>query len=206
MKKTFGILLVLFVAMTANAQVTWNLKGGVGMASCISSGDAGNSKLKFVAKFGGGLETPIIQSLSFMPSLEVAWKGGKYNIYDGDATLNLIYLQIPAVFAYRVNVNDRLNMTMKAGPYAAFAVSGNMKQDYTYGGLAYHYDVNIFDEGENGVAKAAKRFDVGIDVGLDFELHRFVLGLEYELGFISFAPNDASLKNQAFYATIGYKF
>ena len=206
MKKLFVFLFVMFAVMTANAQVTWNLKGGVGMASCISSGDAGNSKLKFVAKFGGGLETPITQSLSFMPSLEVAWKGGKYKMYDGDATLNLIYLQVPAVLAYRVNVNDRLNMTMKAGPYVAFAVSGNMKQDYTVGAMAYHYDVNIFDEGENGVAKAAKRFDVGLDVGLDFELHRFVLGLEYELGFVSFAPNDASLKNQAFYLTVGYKF
>ena len=205
MKKTIGILMVLFVAMTAKAQVTWNLKGGVGFASCISN-DVDNSKMKFVAKFGGGLETPITQSLSFMPSLEVAWKGGKYEMPGGDATLNLIYLQIPAVLAYRVNVNDRLNMTIKAGPYAAFAVSGKMKQDYVFAGKSYDYNVDIFDEDETGITEAAKRFDVGLDVGLDFELHRFVLGLEYELGFLSFAPNDTDLKNQAFYLTIGYKF
>lgn len=206
MKKLFTLFVVLFVTMTANAQVTWNLKGGVGLASCIGSGDAADSKLKFVAKFGGGLETPITQSLSFMPSLEVAWKGGKYDMPGGDATLNLIYLQIPAVLAYRVNVNDRLNMTIKAGPYAAFALSGNMKQDYVIGAMAYNYDVNIFKENGVSITKAANRFDVGLDVGLDFELHRFVLGLEYELGFVSFAPNDNKLKNQAFYLTVGYKF
>lgn len=206
MKKLISIIVVLFATMTVNAQVTFNLKGGIGMASCIGSGDTSNSKLTFVAKFGGGIETPISQNLSFMPSLEVAWKGGKYDIYDGTGTINLVYLQIPAVFAYRFNVNDRLNMTVKAGPYAAFALSGNMKQDYVLGAMAYNYDVNIFKENGQSITKAANRFDVGLDVGLDFELHRFVLGLEYELGFISFAPNDNKLKNQAFYLTVGYKF
>lgn len=204
MKKLIAILCVLFATMTVNAQVTWNLKGGVGFASCTSN--VGSSKLKFVAKFGGGLETPITQSLSFMPSLEVAWKGGKYDIYDGSATYDLVYLQVPAVLAYRFNVSDRLNITAKAGPYFAFALSGNMKEKFSYGGIQYDYNVNIYKENGQSITKAAKRADVGIDVGLDFELHRFVLGLEYEIGFISMAPNDTNLKNQAFYLTIGYKF
>ena len=204
MKKTIGILLVLFAFTAVKAQVTWNLKGGAGFASCI--GDAGSSKLKFVAKFGGGIEMPLTQNLSFMPSLEVAWKGGKYDIYDGDAVLNLTYIQIPAVFAYRLNLSDRLNMTIKAGPYAAYALSGRIKQDYSYAGLNYNFNDNLYKVNGQSIVKKAKRMDVGIDIGLDFEFHRFVLGLEYEIGFISMAPNSSNLKNQAAYMTVGYKF
>ena len=54
----------------------------------------------------------------------------------------------------------------------------------------------------------AKRFDAGIDVGIDFEYHRFVIGAEFERGFVSFAPEESEFNvyNQAFYLTIGYKF
>ena len=54
----------------------------------------------------------------------------------------------------------------------------------------------------------AKRFDAGIDIGVDFEYHRFVFGLEYERGFTSFAPSDGNVDiyNQAAYVTVGYKF
>ena len=53
------------------------------------------------------------------------------------------------------------------------------------------------------------RFDVGIDIGIDFEYHRFVIGAEYERGFMNFFPKGdgvAKVYNQAFYVTVGYKF
>ena len=41
---------------------------------------------------------------------------------------------------------------------------------------------------------------------VDFEYHRFVFGVEYELGFVSITKGDGALRNGAFYATVGWKF
>ena len=66
--------------------------------------------------------------------------------------------------------------------------------------MSHNFD--LFSDGD------AKRFDIGIDAGIDFEYHRFVIGLEYEKGFSSFAASgsDSDIYNQAAYLTVGYKF
>ena len=206
MKKLLTIVCAITFAIPTCAQVTWNAKGGIGFASCIVGGN-NESKLHFVGKVGFGLEKPLSSNLSLMPSLEIAWKGGKYGLnskgYEGDESLNIFYAQIPVVLAYRLNLNDRWNMAIKAGPYVAFAISGRDQQNFSYNGKRYSGTLDIFDKDEMG-GEAAKRYDVGIDIGIDFEHHHYVFGLEYELGFISMAPNG--LKNQAAYITIGYKF
>lgn len=202
------IVCVWSLTMTTSAQITWNAKGGIGVASAITSGGA-DAKLHFVGKIGAGIEIPLGSDFSLMPSLEGAWKGGKYKWnkkgYEGEENISITYIQIPVLMAYRLNLSDRWNMAIKAGPYFAYAVSGTDKQSFTYNGNKYTGSLNIFDS-DDMEGKTAKRYDVGIDIGVDFEYHRFVIGLEYELGFVSMAPNDGSLKNQAFYITAGYKF
>lgn len=208
MKKIIVIVCVCFLTMNVSAQITWNAKGGIGAASAITSNGA-DAKLRIVGKIGAGIEVPLGHDFMLMPSLEAAWKGGKYKWnkagYDGEENISTTYIQIPVLMAYRLNLSERWNMAIKAGPYFAYAVSGKDKQSFTYNGKRYSGNLDIFDSGEMG-GKTAKRFDVGVDVGVDFEYHRFVIGLEYELGFISMAPNDGTLKNQALYLTVGYKF
>lgn len=208
MKKLLTIVCAITFALPLCAQITWNAKGGIGVASCIAGSNT-DTRLHLVGKVGFGLEKPLTSNLSLMPSLEIAWKGGKNKLntngYESDESLNIFYAQIPVVLAYRINLNDRWNMVFKGGPYVAFAIIGKDEQNFTYNGKKYSGSLDIFDKDEMG-GEAAKRFDVGIDIGIDFEYHRYVVGLEYELGFISMAPNGKSLKNQAGYITIGYKF
>lgn len=135
-----------------------------------------------------------------MPSLEFAFKGTKSEIsidyYDVEENLSPLYIQVPVLGAYRFNLSDDWNLTLKAGPYFAYGISGNYKNSY------YDSDFDIFSDGD------AKRFDGGIDIGVDFEYHRFVFGLEYEKGFVNFAASESegSIYNQAVYVTAGYKF
>lgn len=192
MKKLFSLVSVALFAITASAQITWNAKGGVGLATCY--GDAEGIKSHFVGKIGAGIEKPFAKNWSVMPSLEIAWKGAEEKIkdIDIDATLDMFYLQVPVVAAYRINMNDSWNITLKAGPYFAYGISGDYKQKGCE-------SVDIFDSKKAD----AKRFDAGLDVGVDFEYHRFVFGAEYELGLIEWAEG---LKNAAAYVTVGYKF
>ena len=209
MKKLLTMAIALAVGLTASAQITWNVKLGGGMAMCRSDGD-GDMKGKLVGKIGVGIEKPLSTNFSLMPSLEIALKGtkwedemyyGGYNV-DVEETYSPIYVQIPILAAYRFNISNDWNLTLKAGPYCAYGITGDVTAKASIDGLSDSESQDMFSDLD------AKRFDAGVDVGVDFEYHRFVFGLEYERGFISFAPSDADVKiyNQAAYVTVGYKF
>lgn len=212
MKKIFVLLCVTVFALTASAQVTWNVKAGIGSAWCAidAPGNNGSSKAHIVGKLGVGLETPLTENFSLMPSLEFAVKGSKREYTWNDASLsekvNLTYIQLPIMAAYRFNATDRLNIVAKLGPYFAYALSGKVKDTYIddYSNDTDYFD--IFEDGEGG-----KRFDAGLIIGVDFEFNRFVAGLEYERGFtnlLDFTDDEGSvkIKNSAIYLTVGYKF
>jgi hypothetical protein len=206
MKRLLSLVCVSMLAIAASAQITWNVKAGGGAAT-MWGGDLNKPKPHFVAKLGVGIEKPLSSNLSLMPSLEVAWKGVKNSLEDIyyestkielDETADLLYIQIPILLAYRFNLNNNWNLTLKGGPYAAYSVYD-------------HYTISA--SSEYGSAKEGssnsldiKKFDAGIDVGIDMEYHRFVFGVEGEMGFLSMFGSKSSVKNLAFYATIGYKF
>ena len=120
-----------------------------------------------------------------MPSLELAWKGTKVEDF---GTLDLLYIQIPVMVAYRLNLSGSWNTTFKVGPYFGYAFYDKFKDD-DYGTI----DLDT------------KKFDAGLDVGIDFECHKFVFGVEVEAGLCKLYK-EADIKNLAFYATVGWKF
>ena len=179
MKRFLSLVCVTMLAMAASAQITWNAKGGFGVATCYGS-DTEGLENHLVSKIGAGIEYPLTSNLSLMPSLEFAWKGT-----EGEGNnLDLYYLQVPVVAAYRMNLTDTWNLTLKAGPYFAFKISDKVNDSGNFG---------------------AESFDAGLDIGIDFEHHRFVFGVEVEAGACNLI-NDLDAKNLAFYATIGWKF
>lgn len=210
MKKLIFLAFAMTMTLAASAQITWNAKLGGGLAFCAGMNDEGDTKAKFVGKVGVGIEYPLSANFSLMPSVELAMKGTKWeaNVYSSGYNVSLeetyspLYVQIPVLGAYRFNLNNDWNMTIKAGPYFAYGISGKVDVKGSASGVSVSDDADLFSDLD------AKRFDAGVDLGLDFEYHRFVLGLEYERGFISFAPDHADINvyNQAVYATIGYKF
>lgn len=195
MKRLLSLVCVSMLAIAASAQITWNAKAGAGLATLWGS-DADGAKPHFVAKAGVGIEKPLSANWSLMPSFEVAWKGFKIDESNFEATADFLYLQIPIVAAYRLNLSSDWNMTLKAGPYVAYAVYDHYKSLESYGG---------WSKSSSG-STDIKKFDAGIDVGVDFEYHRFVFGVEGEMGFLSLVGSEAKINNLAFYATVGYKF
>lgn len=224
MKKFFGLVCAAMLAISSSAQVTWNVKAGAGLswAPISVSGDKYrmDSKSHFVGKLGVGVEVPVTQNFSVMPSLELAFKGAKYDGYsdekaedEADKTnIDLTYLQIPVMAAYRFSLSDRLNMTLKAGPYFAYALSGKLKGDGESNNI---FKNEVWKEGNEEYESKGNRFDAGLIAGVDFEYHRFVVGIEYEYGLTNFYEftsiiddnkNKETIKNSAAYITVGYKF
>lgn len=208
MKKLIATLAVALIAVTASAQITWNAKAGIGISSVLESGGSEGSKTHLVGKIGGGIEYPLTSNLSLMPSLEFAFKGAAWEYeYDTNKsfkeTIDIYYLQVPVLFAYRFNLTDRLNLVAKVGPYFAFGLAGKVHdKNPSWGNESY----GVFSE-----QVGCKRFEVGGDVGIDLEFKRWVVGVEYEIGITPLLKEEDkgftyTMRNSAFYATVGYKF
>lgn len=204
MKRLLSFVCVAMLTIAASAQITWNVKAGGGIATLWGS-DADNSKPHFVAKAGLGVEKPLSPNFSLMPSLEIAWKGFKYeekgydygygmSSLDLDFIIDMLYIQVPVLAAYRISPSNDWNITVKGGPYVAYSIYDHYKVSNELGSASGSNELDV------------NKFDAGINAGIDFEYHRFVFGVEAEIGFFSLAKNDSKINNLAFYATIGYKF
>ena len=206
-----------FMTLAAQAQVTWNVKAGFGVSQCVGLNKDGNAKGKFVWKAGVGAEIPLGGDFMLMPSLEYANKGVEWEYvgheddyyWKNDVSISFDYLQIPVLVSYRIPIKAS-NLTLKVGPYFAYAIGGRSKYSFTESGTPTETEKvsgkKFFDSG-------AKRFDAGIDVGIDWEYHKFVIGVEYERGFANmFSPSveegleKIKINNSAAYFTVGYKF
>lgn len=208
MKKLGLLMVTMLVCMVTSAQITWNVKAGAGFATM--RGDVEDVESKLGWKIGVGIEKPLSADWLIMPSLEFKLKGTQVSFTDGtnkeNDKLTMSYLQLPILAAYRTRLNDDFNLTLKAGPYVAYAFSGKMKYEGTWDGEYEEEEWDIFEEEEEG-----KRFDAGLLLGVDFEYHRFVLGAEFEYGLLpalKLEEEDGTFKayNTSFYITLGYKF
>lgn len=208
MKKILCLLVGAMFAITASAQITWNAKAGFGISSCILSEGGEGSKAHFVGKLGAGMEYPLTANFSLMPSAEFAFKGAKFSYNDSQynysekQTIDIYYFQIPVLGAYRFNLTDRLNLVAKAGPYFAFGLAGKIHDKASIDGNSDSASAGVFSDEVGG-----KRFELGLDFGVDLEFKRFVVGAEYEFGLTPLVKEDGmSARNSAFYVTVGYKF
>lgn len=213
MKRIGLFLATCLICMVASAQITWNVKAGAGLAT--ARGDVENASGKLGWKIGVGLEKPLSSDWLIMPSFEFKQKGTQMSFSDEDESekskVTFSYLQLPILAAYRIRLSDEINLTAKAGPYVAYALSGKETYEYSgsYGSGKEEYD--LFDS-EEGVGQ---RFDAGLLLGVDVEYQRFVLGAEFEYGLLPAAKYEfedqyesVSFKayNTSFYITLGYKF
>lgn len=140
------------------------------------------------------------ESWSLKSGLMFTSKGWKFKEEGEKITYRPIYLEIPILAAYKVNISENTKFVINAGPYLAFGLGGKAK----YGDA----DMKLF-KGEDGEDAYMKRFDLGIQYGVGFELSdRYLINLTGQNGFI--CPFDVDEgdkpKNMSFAISLGYRF
>lgn len=136
--------------------------------------------------FGGGTQN-------------VTWED-YYYVYESTNSYLLANLAVPVNFAYRFNINDffaikpylGLNAKINIFGKSAIADTGNW--------------VNLFSKDDMGEI-AWNRFQLGWHVGIDFELTKVIIGLEFGTDFIP-AMNYEKFKTNSmtFNLRFGYLF
>lgn len=198
MKRIYLFIVMVFLGLNVYAQDNgFGVRAGVNIASMTNY----NSKVGFHV---GGLyrlqlssNTPIF----FEPGVMLQFKGGKITREGTSSTLNLAYVEIPATFAYRIQLNDTWTIQPAVGPYFAFGISGTLKQSF----MGQTQSGDLF--GSNG---ALKRGDVGLKIALGVLINRVYVGAGYDLSFVNlpktYTKGDPKLRNGSFYISAGYNF
>jgi len=202
MKK--GLIFVLFalVSIVSYSQISWNAKVGMNMSNFTGDSD---TDMRVGFNVGVGMEYQFTDMWSIQPSLMISQKGGKSDLgEDGTVKYNPMYLEIPVLAAARFAIADNQNIVVKAGPYFAFGIAGKAK--YEYEGESEKLD--FFGDGDD--QEGAKRFDLGLGVGVAYEIGKFFVSLDGEFGLtkvIDFEVDGVSNpKNMNFSIGVGYKF
>ena len=150
---------------------------------------------------GGREDYAFTDNWSFQSGLMFASKGFKYKDNGWKSTVRPIYLDIPLLAAYKVNITDDVKFVIDAGPYLAVGLGGKYKDDD-------NDDWKVFDkDGENW-----KRFDLGIQWGIGVELsEHYLINLTGQNGFITpyDFPNEYEgdkPRNMTFTIGVGYRF
>ena len=214
MKKILGTL-ILFGALTANAQVTsvhshkanqatgndlsaTELQFSVGPGfTSASNGD----KLSTYAGSKTGLSLaadinlPLTREFSILTGLEYVQKGMSIDVPNANSntTISMNYFEVPVLAQYNYFINRSNKLTAGLGPYFAFAVSRSASNDTQSQDLSS--STSSFDMGA--------RMAIGYEPVITHDLS-FVGGMHYDLGFLNTASQgDTTLANRAFVANVG---
>lgn len=164
-------------------------KAGVGLSSVVGSN--ADTKLKFSYKVGVAYELELAEMFSLIPGLEFITKGFKSDAVEGD--INMSYLQIPILVAFKTPVSDKMQFAFKVGPYISYGLFGS--DISSYGSRR----VNVFDS-DYGF----ERFDAGAIIGISLDFSEGSVGLEYSRGMTKLDSNYNAY-HQAFGLVVSYK-
>ena len=221
MRKIIIIICFAMAALASSAQspISFHAKAGIGTSNFW--GKHSSSETRIAYKAGIGAEYALSRTWVVQSALEFVSIGGKDEIKYGKADMNELYLQIPVMMAARLTLNKNYHISLSAGPYVAIGLGGKTsgeRHDYTgsHHSNDYRFKLDTFGSMlDNNMGN--QRFDTGIAMGLTFEYHRFVIGAETQVGFVTvnkllnlmMNPDGYSEylpRNFAAFFTVGYRF
>lgn len=209
----FALFVVMTLVASAQDQINWSLKAGVGIGNIIGN-SMGSPKVKPAYKLGSSLECPFDKVWSLQTGLFFVSKGTNHVIVEVDgfsaqAKVNALYLELPLMAAVRFAMNRNTKIIVSAGPYCAWGIGGKTKA-LGYRGPSsavqnwsseYVVEMNTF--GDEGLD--LRRLDYGIGMGMAVEYRHYVIGVDGQYG-LSKLQKELNAKNLTGFVTVGYKF
>lgn len=150
----------------------FGIKGGVNFSNMYTEDVDDNDVL---TSFNAGIffTLPVGDILSIQPEVLYSRKGAELT-YDnvlatGKAQFKLNYIEVPVLL--KVNITDNLNV--HAGPYFAYLIDAQVKNDG---------DGNTIDFEDNYDNDDFNKFDVGISGGIGLDFNSIGIGARYNYG------------------------
>ncbi len=204
MKTKNSILLALALTMistSAFSQVDFGLRNGVTVSTFAPKGDLlDNTNVTFSYTVGAFSTLPVSKSFAFQPEVNYVRKGRNEETSELNTTVKtdfkIDYLQVPVLFQYRDNFNDKgSQFYIEAGPYAGFAL--NTLTQPSKGN----------NSGISVQAPDSKKTDWGVAFGIGFQApiwkQDFRFNLRYDMGLCDIAGQPSDYQTKALSLTVG---
>lgn len=202
MKKIKFTLLatMLAIATVVSAQTSFGVKAGANMSNLYGK-EITDNNLKIGFHVGLTADIELMPSSVIQTGLLFTTKGFKYETTALKYVDNLMYVQLPVHYAYKVDVTPGTRVVLHAGPYAAYGVGG--KRSLKVGDFQSESSDKIFGDG----ALQYKPFDAGLGFGVGAEFGSLAVDLGWDMGMVNLTNvSDATVKNQNAYLSVGLKF
>lgn len=227
MKKLFTILTVVALTTTVSF-AQFSVKAGLNMANIVNNDDDADNGMKLGMIIGGNYAMELSDAMSLDVSVAFKQSGTKESDEETSGgvtmkstqTIALNYLDVSPSLSF--NVSDA--MSLSVGPYVAFALSGNLKWEYSAEGNGVdesESDSEAIDFGDGDDDDGIKAMDFGLNIGASYSINDamsvsagYALGLT-NLIYIDDDMKDAydamdedlpSIKNSGIFLTFGYTF
>lgn len=209
MKKLRLALVVAMLTMitAVSAQISYSVKGGVNLSNVNLSPKEDDIAMKVGFHAGVGLDYEFMPNMAIQSGLIFTSKGAKAK--EGDAKFDLMYIQLPIHYAYKIDVSPGTRVVLHAGPYVAYGVAGKYK-------LIEGYSLNSFGKStvEGHDVEGFKRFDTGLGLGAGMEFGQFLVDIGWDMGLVNIAPSAPeeavmdgfNVKNMNAYLSVGFRF
>ena len=128
MKKLLVVVCVLMASYGYSQDVKFGAKGGLNIADFVGDDTGGNDAVTKLY-FGGYINSPITDRLSFQPELLISFQGTEIkDDYSGEtAKINTSYLNIPLLVKMDLGSNDFVSLY--AGPQFGILLNAEAEED-----------------------------------------------------------------------------
>lgn len=231
MKNLIFVGILLFVSLDLSGQTSpfrFGVKVGYNLSNATVN-DATGTNSRNGYHLGGIFEYSLSENFLIQSGLHFSTKGSEvYQLNKSDYipspiddthTFNESYITLPVYAAYKLNVTSDFRIIFGVGPYFGYGVGGITKQKLNSGSWSdgvtevkwKTFGNDVFDKSRDWLhGTTLERFDIGVGGNIDFEYHKFILGMGYEKGLRNLAVQEnapgLSYKNNTFQISIGYKF
>ncbi len=162
MKKMLLTLLMGVLAVAGYAQARFDVHGGMSLANITNS----DADLKVGYTVGVGMDYPIDNQLSFQTGLNITTKGGREKENGTTIKVNPIYLDIPFLAAWKMDISADNRLVLNAGPYLGIGLGGKMTEE----AKGIETSSKLFSKVGGNEKSLMNPFAVGLQCGVGLEL------------------------------------
>lgn len=135
--------------------------------------------------------------------------GGPLKIFDNEkATVNLFYVELPALIGFRVPIEYEVAWKFVVGPYFGVGVAGERK--YWFKNRANDGRPTLISSFSEDYDSRFKRFDLGFVAETGIEIRRISLMIAYEFGMFNNYHNDVyhilDARNNCIMGILGFRY
>jgi len=193
MKKLLVIACVFVASFSYAQDLKFGVKAGLNLSNIVGD-DVEDADMKAGLYFGGFLNTPLNDNLSFQPELLYSRQGWKVDGDGADLSIKTSYINIPLLLKMSLGAADKVHIY--AGPQLGFLVKAEAE--------AEEGDVT----GTVDIKDELKNFDFSLNFGLSFDVSdNMSLDVRYNRGLSKLDDvDDSKAYNSGFQLGASYSF